>query len=200
LKRKPLFHDAVFSDAGFAGRYAREQRRVFKFMHPPILEALRAHGFRGGRILDAGCGPGYHAVGLKKAFPDADVTGIDLSDPLLSMAQDHLLDSGIAAGVSFQKGDVMNIPFPAAAFDAAICVFMFHLVPDPVLLGNELERVLTPGGQVVLIDLRRSWLLSLVEKEMRSSYTLAEALEVIKRSRLRISSTKQTPIWWAALR
>ncbi len=196
MTRQALTHEPVFADPALAGRYAREQQRVFKWMHPPIIEGLKKNGFSRGRILDAGCGPGYHAVGLRRAFPEAEVLGVDLSEPLLETARKHQAEAGVTEGVSFQPADVLNLPFGENTFDAVISIFMFHLVDDPVRLCNEMERVLKPEGQLVMIDLRRNWLFSLAEKEMRSCYTLAEAQEIIHRSHLRAVRPKQTPIWW----
>jgi ubiquinone/menaquinone biosynthesis C-methylase UbiE len=199
MSRRPLTHERVFTEAGFASRYAREQQRVFRWMHPPIVEALRKNGFTRGRILDAGCGPGYHSVGLKLAFPGADVVGVDLSEPLLETARRHLAGSGISEGVAFQSADVLHLPFGEDSFDAVICIFMFHLVEDPVQLCNEVERVLKPEGQLVLIDLRRNRILSLFEKEMRSCFTLSEARKIIGQSNLRATKSKQIPIWWGVM-
>ena len=90
----------------------------------------------------------------------------------------------------------MNLPFENNSFDAVINTFMLHLVDDPVKMCNEMERVLKPDGHLVMIDLRRNWLLSFLEKEMRAAYTPKEALEVIGRSNLRKGKLKTTPIWW----
>jgi ubiquinone/menaquinone biosynthesis C-methylase UbiE len=196
VKQQALSHDPVFTDRGSSERYAQEQEKVFKWMHPPIIKALEVKGFRGGRILDAGCGPGYHTVGLKRAFPESTVVGIDLSEHLLEIARKHLADSGLTEGVTFQSADVLDIPFEADSFDAVVCIFMFHLMNEPTRLCNEIERVLKPEGHLVIIDLRRNWLLSFFEGEMRSSFTLPEALQIIKPSNLRAVTTKQMPVWW----
>jgi len=199
MKQKPIDHDPVFNDPVFAERYAKEQRKVFRWMHPPIVKGLKANGFKGGRILDDGCGPGYHTVGMKVAFPESEVVGIDLSEPLLDMAQKHLSESRIVEGVNFQSADVLNLPFEDNSFDAVINTFMFHLVDDPVKMCNEIERVLIPDGQLVMIDLRRNWLLSFFEREMRMAHSLPEALEIIKTTRLRPVKPKKTPIWWGVM-
>lgn len=198
MKRRPLTHAAVFADAASAARYAREQQRVFRWMHPALLELLKSSGFAGGRILDAGCGPGFHAVGLARAFPGSSVLGVDLSVPLLETARSHLAASGIPAGVTFERGDVLQLPYSDCSFDAVVSVFMFHLMDDPAAMCNEMARMLRPDGHVVIIDLRRNFFLSLFEREMRSAYLLEEALQIIKATNLRVAATRQTPIWWGA--
>ena len=196
MKKQSVNIDPVFHDPEFAARYAKEQQKVFKWMNPPIIKGLQDSGFKGGRILDDGCGPGYHAVSLVESFPGSEVIGIDLSEPLLETARNHAAEKGIKEGFSFQAEDVLNLPFENNSFDAVINTFMLHLVDDPVKMCNEMERVLKPDGHLVMIDLRRNWLLSFLEKEMRAAYTPKEALEVIGRSNLRKGKLKTTPIWW----
>ena len=186
----------MFNDPEFAARYAREQQKVFKWMNPPIIKGLQEHGFKGGRILDDGCGPGYHAVSLVQVFLGSEVIGIDLSEPLLEIARKHAAENGIKEGISFKPADVLNLPFEDNSFDAVINTFMLHLVDDPLKMCNEIERVLKPDGQLVMIDLRRKWLLSMFEKEMRAAYTPKEALQVIGESNLRRIDLKKNMIWW----
>lgn len=199
MQRQPYDHERVFTDPHMITRYAKEQQRVFRFMHPPVVDGLRRNGFTKGRIIDVGCGPGYHAAGLRTAFPESTVIGIDLSEPLLDVARRHAAQAGIDAGLHFEKGDVLEMPYEDGAFDAAICLFMFHIVEHPIRMCDEIERVVKPGGQVVLIDLRRSRLLALVEREMLSCYTPAEAVASVASSTLRPLTLRTNPIWWVLI-
>ena len=92
---------------------------------------------RGGRVLDAGSGPGaYVADTLARA---REVIALDLAHLRL-----RLVD-GRAHGVC---GDVQALPFGDATFDAAMAMHMLYHVPDIALGAAELRRVVRAGGVV----------------------------------------------------
>jgi 2-polyprenyl-6-hydroxyphenyl methylase/3-demethylubiquinone-9 3-methyltransferase len=113
----------------------------------------------GRRILDLGCGKGRFATPLAAA--GAEVVGLDRSAAMLAEG----------AGLDRVKGSARRLPFPDAAFDAAVAIEVFeHLAAiDEVLL--EVRRVLRPGGLVAIVDknagswnARRPWLPNLAIK------------------------------------
>ena len=75
-----------------------------------------------------------------------------------------------------------------------LCVSV-HLVEDPVLMFNEIERVLKERGHFFIKDLRRSWL-SIFEREIKSTYSIKEALVIIDKSELRIGEFSSGFLWW----
>ena len=87
------------------------------------------------------------AVGSK-----GHVTGLDISTAILRYAGEIVEQSGLAARVSFQKGDVSRLPFDDDSFDwawSANCVgYSPSLEPLPAV--KELARVVKPGGTVAL--------------------------------------------------
>lgn len=116
-----------------------------------ILQARRSAP--GERVLDAGCGTGYHAVGL--AHAGFHVTGIDYAAGMLARARDKVTDelSGI---ISFQRADLnARLGFPAGHFDHVINISVLQLTTDPALTLGELRRVLKPGGTLVLLHAPR---------------------------------------------
>src|SRR5436190_13963284 len=69
-------------------------------------------------ILDAGCGNGrYSLYLLKHADPGAKLTAFDLSQNMLARARRRLSDDR----ATFAAADVTRLPYPSAAFDAAVC-------------------------------------------------------------------------------
>lgn len=88
-----------------------------------------------GRLLDAGCGDGHYARALAGA--GHVVTALDLSPALLTQVGNE---------VQTVQGSVEALPFPAAHFDAALCLTVLEWVSDPVAALRELRRVLVPGG------------------------------------------------------
>ena len=187
MKREPLFHPRVFDTPDSAESYYKQNLRDQKRYAKDIVKKIKELGFKEGRILDAGCGYGFVAVELAKAFPKAEIVGIDLSDPLLKMARSLASVADVSERVVFEKQDVQDIQFPDDSFDAVLNIYMFHVVEDPKKMVEEIERVLTPNGILCLRDLRRSWLGYLITRIrlIKTAYTLEEAKELLKGSKLR---------------
>lgn len=105
------------------------------------------------RVLDVGCGTGNltRALGAAKAV----VTGIDLSAPYIEYARRHTSDPG----VTFDVGDVLNLPYPDGAFDRTLSMLALDVLPDPTRGLAEMRRVTRPGGTVAALvnDFRCSW-------------------------------------------
>lgn len=92
------------------------------------------------RVLEIGCGGGTMAKAIKSYFPEFKVVGCDISRRALKFAQKN------PEGVKFVYGDVYNLPFKEASFDAVVNFdFLEHLTNPPKAL-SEMRRVLVPGG------------------------------------------------------
>jgi ubiquinone/menaquinone biosynthesis C-methylase UbiE len=127
--------------------------------------ARRAVAMTGrGEAVDLGCGPGQFAIELARRSPGLHVTGIDLSDEMLTQGRDNARRAGVAGRVSFRQGAAQQIPFPDASLDLVVSTLSLHHWSDPVVVLNEIARVLRPGGSFLVFDLRRDmaapfWLL-----------------------------------------
>lgn len=135
-----------------------ECRRLLEVTHPlregiirDAVAALRLPA--GSRGLDAGCGVGLPAITLAEAVgPEGRVVGLDLSAPLLARGEELARDAGSAERLSFQRGDVNDLPFDDDTFDwawSADCVGYYREAPFPAL--RELVRVVKPRGTVALL-------------------------------------------------
>src|SRR5262245_17801713 len=64
-----------------------------------------------------------------------------------------------AQGVTanFTEGSADRLAFPDASFDVAFCTLMLHHLPAPMQMATivEMQRVLRPGGRVVIVDMQR---------------------------------------------
>jgi 2-polyprenyl-6-hydroxyphenyl methylase/3-demethylubiquinone-9 3-methyltransferase len=97
------------------------------------------------RIIDVGCGGGILSEGLAKY--GANVTGIDLSEELIDIADLHGLESGIE--VKYQKISAEQIAEKeAASFDHVTCMEMLEHVPDPASVIKACQKLVKPGGSV----------------------------------------------------
>ena len=187
--------ERVFSDEGFATEYARKHKKMGEKFGQDYALNLKSRGFRRGRIIDVGCGSGGTAIALAKNLPDSEVFGIDLSGPLLRIANQTAHTAAGGTRLTFEMADVHNIPYDDHYFDVVLNLNMVHLVENPVQMLNEMERILVPNGVLFIADLRRSWL-GLIEKEIKSALTLQEARELFGRSEVREGIFSSSILWW----
>ena len=195
MKRAALTHDRIFSDENYAQTYAQQHQGMAVGFGDEYAKKLSRRGFSQGRIIDVGCGSGATNLVLAERFPQAELVGIDLSDPLLKLARDAAAKTSFGDRVTFEKADVHQIPYEDDSFDVVINANMVHLVEHPLPMLDEIERVLAPGGHLFIIDLRRS-LLGLFEDEIRSALSLGEARDLLGQSSLREGTFRWSLLWW----
>jgi len=98
----------------------------------------------GARVLDVACGTGV--VAITAALRRAQVTALDLTPALLDRARENAALAGVA--VDFHEGDVEQLPFADATFDAVVSQFGHIFAPRPDVAIAEMLRVLRPGGTI----------------------------------------------------
>jgi SAM-dependent methyltransferase len=131
----------AFEVAGWndrASTYEQLTARATAMAIEPLLDA--ADVTEGRRVLDAATGPG--ALAAAAAARGAHVTGVDLAEAMLETARRRHPD------VEFVHGDVEDLPFDDAAFDAVVAGFVVNHLPEPERGAAELARVVRPGGRV----------------------------------------------------
>ena len=100
-------------------------------------------------VLDVACGPGLVVCAFAQVARHA--TGIDLTPAMIERARTLQQEKGLT-NVTWQVGDVLPLPYPAASFSIVTSRFAFHHFQDPQAVLAEMKRVCTPGGKVVVID------------------------------------------------
>lgn len=113
----------------------------------------------GGRILDAGCGPGLVAEALLQA--GYNVHGVDLSAEMIARARNRCASYGVRA--VFEQKSLFD-PSLAGPFDGAISRFVLHHTQDPRAFIRRQAELLRPGAVLVGCDhttdpepVRRDW-------------------------------------------
>ena len=107
----------------------------------------------GKRVLDVGCGGGILAEAMARL--GATVTGIDLSEKPLKVAQLHLLESGLAVDYLGISAEEMAEKKPNS-FDAVTCMELLEHVPDPSSTVAACARLVRPGGRVFFSTITRT--------------------------------------------
>ena len=129
------------------------------------------------RILDLGCGTGSTTLMLKRRFPEAEVVGLDLSPQMLVMADHNARDARL--DITLRHGNAMVTGLPESSFDVVCATLLFHETPPAVAktILRESFRLLTPGGQVLILDgnqrtLRATeWLSNIFEEPFIRDYS-----------------------------
>jgi 2-polyprenyl-6-hydroxyphenyl methylase/3-demethylubiquinone-9 3-methyltransferase len=129
----------------------------FKPLHdinPLRLDFIdRIAGIRGKRVLDVGCGGGILSESM--AGRGADVTGIDLGEKALKVAQLHKLESGASVDYRLVAVEALALEQPQS-FDVVTCMEMLEHVPDPFAVVRACAQLVKPGGRVFFSTLNRN--------------------------------------------
>jgi len=110
-----------------------------------VLELLERRPF--SNLLDTGCGTGSMIEELAALFPDSRFTGIDLTPRMVTIARRRQLPNA-----EFLAGDSESLQFSDACFDVVTCINSFRYYPNPDKFFADVNRVLRPGGYLVLLD------------------------------------------------
>lgn len=103
------------------------------------------------RILDVACGCAIKSLALAQAHSRVHVTCVDAPE-VLAVAVDLAGRMGVAERMTPQPGDVLDLQFDAAVFDAALVgQLTYYLTPDQNLaLFERIAQLLKPGGVLVI--------------------------------------------------
>jgi 2-polyprenyl-6-hydroxyphenyl methylase / 3-demethylubiquinone-9 3-methyltransferase len=110
-------------------------------------------GLKGKRVVDVGCGGGILAEAM--AVKGATVTGIDLAEKSLRVAELHLLESGVSVNYEKIATEAFAAEHPGQ-FDVVTCMEMLEHVPDPAAIIQACSRMLKPGGWAFFSTLNRN--------------------------------------------
>ncbi len=113
--------------------------------------AVAARLPHGAHVLEVAPGPGYLAIELAKQ--GYALTALDISKSFVRIARENAKKAGV--DLDIRQGNAAAMPFLDAPFDFVVCTAAFKNFTDPVGALNEMHRVLKPGGQASIYDLRK---------------------------------------------
>jgi ArsR family transcriptional regulator len=99
-------------------------------------------------VADLGCGAGHFTARLAPHV--GRVVGVDGSTEMLAAARARTAGS---PNVELHVGDLEQLPIADASVDAALLSLALHYVADPARVIAESQRILRPGGRVVIVDM-----------------------------------------------
>jgi SAM-dependent methyltransferase len=170
--------------------------------HPqPSLRAVADAGGLSGRVLDAGCGTGEHA--LMAAALGLDATGIDGSPRAIDLARRKAAERGL--GVRFLVADALELGSLAEVFDTVIDSGLFHVFGDDdrARYVDSLRTVTGPGARVYVLCFsermpgdfgpRR-----VTRDEIRASFSGGWTVEAIEAVGLEVNVSPDPVLAWLA--
>jgi ubiquinone/menaquinone biosynthesis C-methylase UbiE len=110
------------------------------------LQAALPH-IQGPRVLEVSFGTGYLMMQLAGQF---ETFGIDYNQRFVTILQGKLAKAGLSAYV--QQGNVERMPYEDDYFDSIVNTMAFTAYPDGEKAMSEMQRVLKPGGKIVMVD------------------------------------------------
>jgi len=167
-------------------------------------------GLSSGLALEVGPGPGYLGLEWLKHTQGTALSGLDISEDMIAIAERNAKEYGLAERVRYIKGDARRMPFDDEYFDAVFSNGSLHEWAYPEEILNEIARVLKPGGRYCVSDLRRDmnplikWVLWFMTrpKEIRpglitsinASYVIGEIEALLARTKLQGWRVTKNPL------
>ncbi|MBW4482281.1 MAG: class I SAM-dependent methyltransferase [Tildeniella torsiva UHER 1998/13D] len=147
-------HAKIWPEAGAAGddRLRQSYHDVLMAQLPQTPEA----------IVDIGCGVGMSTEAFQATFPQAQLTGVDLSPYFLAVARYRQQErqstgkvSSTATPITWHHGAGEATGLPSAAYDLVSICLVFHELPQSAAKAilREARRLLRPGGHLAIMDM-----------------------------------------------
>ena len=108
-----------------------------------------------GIMLEVGPGPGYLGLEWLKKTTDTSLRGLDISEDMIAIAERNAAEYDLENRVTYVQGDACVMPFDDDYFDGVFTNGSLHEWAHPEAIINEIARVLKPGGNYCISDLRR---------------------------------------------
>jgi 2-polyprenyl-6-hydroxyphenyl methylase/3-demethylubiquinone-9 3-methyltransferase len=143
-----------FSDLAHRWWDPTSEFRPLHEINPLRLEWINARAPLAGRnVVDVGCGGGILAESIAKK--GATVTGIDLSEKALKVADLHSLESGVQVRYELISAEDLAAR-EAGQYDVVTCMEMLEHVPDPSAVVRACATLVKPGGHVFFSTINRN--------------------------------------------
>lgn len=110
----------------------------------------------GGAVLEIGCGTGRNLIAVGKAWPQARLYGVDISEAMLDTARVSVTKAGMGAQVVLAQGDACGFDpqalFGRATFERVFISYALSMIPEWEMALAQAVRCVAPGGRLEIVD------------------------------------------------
>lgn len=139
-----------------AEKWSYQEKRTFRYQLQDYMHGVfEFEKWANKKVLEIGCGAGIDS--LEFARNGAVVTATDVTDNALKLTRALSEEAGIP--VNIKRASAIALPFPDESFDCVYSFGVLHHFPDIEKALQEIRRVLTPGGTVMVMLYHRDSLL-----------------------------------------
>jgi len=136
---------------------------VVRTTHHRFVAGALGQGVTRGYALDVGAGPGQATLEIASQRPGLKMVGMDLAGHMMAQASREAARSGRNGRDLWLRADGHDLPLPDESFDLVMSSFALHHWEDPLLVLNEMARVLRhprpgegqAGGRYFIADVCR---------------------------------------------
>jgi S-adenosylmethionine-diacylgycerolhomoserine-N-methlytransferase len=110
----------------------------------------------GGAVLEIGCGTGRNLIAVGKAWPQALLCGVDISEAMLDTARASVAKAGMGDRVMLAQGDACGFDaqalFGRATFERVFISYALSMIPEWEMALAQAARCVAPGGKLEIVD------------------------------------------------
>ena len=111
---------------------------------------------RGGAVLEIGCGTGRNLIAVGKAWPQARLYGVDISEAMLETARQAVAKAGMADWVVLAQGDACGFDaqalFGRQQFEGVFISYALSMIPQWQAALRQAAQCVADGGKLEVVD------------------------------------------------
>ncbi|MFX1498010.1 MAG: class I SAM-dependent methyltransferase [Promethearchaeota archaeon] len=161
-------------------------RKLIQF----ILEDLNVKNY--SEVLEIGPGPGWIGIWMAQENPTLNITGLELSEDMIRVANKNKIEENVQSRVQYVKGNAENMDlFTDNSFNVVFSNGSLHHWVNPENVFNEISRVLKPNGVFCITDGKRNLKFKAKLKFHILKFTIPKFLRIGWRNSIMASYTKE---------
>jgi ubiquinone/menaquinone biosynthesis C-methylase UbiE len=203
LKRIVEKQGQAFVGIESARAYAEEARSPFMRMgYGVVVKGISRLGVT-GKFLEIGPGPAVLTTMVAQAIPEAHIAAVEISPSMITVATEQVEREGLTDRIALVEGDANDTELlqRLGRFDLVYSTYSLHHWDDPETVIKNLLWTVTPGGILLIHDLKRVWWLYWVPSQegfitsIRAAYTPAEIRDLLARMGVNRYEIKNGLFW-----